>query len=282
MTYPELRISWSKLRTYEECPQKVHLLRGGHASPAKNIRNYAHGMVVDRIMRNWLNNPIHTAGQMVAAVDEMIDSVSRDAVEDGDGVLRWRNVNDRADMREFCRELVRRLEPILREHVLPYPYENGLWFDVPIAATAPDGSPGVIRLIGEMDLLVNNDGWFIWDLKGTKDDTYWRKVVGQLVFYDIAVLGLHGTPSTRAGLIQPMCSEPILSFEVGDEHRRQIWTRILRMADSLWSKHMPCKEGTAGCSWCEVNHACPRYQPTGKTMSLGMALRQAAASGGTS
>lgn len=275
-TYPVIRLSWSQLRVHEECKMKSHLIRTGHRSPVKNVRNYFHGMVVDRVMRDWLASPDHAPGAMIAMVDAMVDEVEREAVEGGDGIVRWRNASDRTELRQFCVELVRRLEPILYEKVLPYPFESATRFDVLVNIPAPDWTPATIRLTGEMDLLVQNNGWEIWDLKGTKDDGYYRKVIGQLIFYDLAILALHGEPSANVGLIQPMCTEPILAFSISDEDRRQLWSRIVRMAHDIWTSHRPCKDGSDGCQWCEVGHACPRYKPNGKTMTLGMALRQAA------
>ena len=57
-----LRLSWSQLRTHDECNQKSFLMRSGKRSKVTDLRNFFHGMVVDRAMRDWLNNPMRTAG----------------------------------------------------------------------------------------------------------------------------------------------------------------------------------------------------------------------------
>lgn len=269
-----IKISWSMLRNHETCKQKSYLLRSGKRASTQNLRGYYHGMVVDSAMRQWLNNPDRSAGEMEARIDALIDEGIQEAIDKGDGVVRWKTPTDRDEVRVFCVDLVRRLEPILYELILPHTFNNGYRFKANLQA----GDVAII-LTGEMDLRVRNDGWEVWDLKGTRDNSYFRKVLGQLVFYDIANWCETGQKTTRTGLIQPMCDEPVMPFIVSDDDRRNMVGRILRMADDIRRQNNACKDDTAGCSWCEVNHACARYQPatpTGNTMSLGGALRAAA------
>lgn len=255
-----LRVSWSAIRTHEECHQKSWLLREGKRSKVSNIRNFFAGMCVDQIMRDWLDNPLIRShdlrGLVTATMDEMED------VERGKGnMVRWRDAADRHQIRDFCTELVTRLEPILAEQVLPYPYQHGKWFKVPLSIPGPDGSPADIVLTGEMDLIVDNAGPVVWDLKGTADDSYWRKVLAQLTFYDIAVWASSGTKTRFTGLIQPMCTERLLTFEISDEMRADLMARIVRYAHDVWANRRDCKEGTSGCQWCDVRHACQRFAP---------------------
>lgn len=254
-----LRVSWSAIRTHEECHQKSWLLREGKRAKVNNIRNFFPGTVVDRIMREWLDNPLHTAGQMVDLVKVVMDE--QEEVERASGnVVKWRNAEDYNDVRKFCTELVTRLEPILREHVLPYEYEHGKWFKVPMMIPSRiTRDMREIVLTGEMDLIVNNGGPVVWDLKGTADDSYWRKVVAQLTFYDIAVFASSGVKTRFTGLIQPMCKEPVLAFEVTDQARREMTARIIAYAHDVWAEEKSCKDSTSGCNWCDVRHACQRY-----------------------
>jgi len=278
-----LSISWSQLRTHMECRQKGHLLRAGKRSPAANIRGFYHGMVVDSIMRDWLADPHRRPGTMTGLVDDYITQGEKDAIARGSGVVRWKNADDRAVLRQFCIDLLTRLEPILDELVLPYQFFSALTFRVPVTVPYLDGTPTTVYLRGEMDLLVREtDGhWAVWDLKGTRDDQYWRKVLGQLLFYDLATLALHGQPTTRVGLIQPLCARPVLEWQLTDDHRRQIWAAVISMATDIWRTDVPCKSDTASCAFCEVRHACPRYDPVGNTMPIGEALRLAAKTGDT-
>jgi len=270
-----IRVSWSMIRAHEDCRQKTALLRQGKRAKATNLRTYFHGMVVDSVMRAWLANPDRASLDMRTMVDEHIHRGQQEAVASGDGVVRWRGVSDRESLREFSTELVHRLEPLLTELVLPYAYRSGHRFSHPL--TLPDGTE--IRLVGEMDLLVHEPaGWAVWDLKGTKDDSYWRKVTGQLVFYDLATKLEHGEHPYRAGLIQPMCKEPLLTFDFNADDRRAMLTRILRYVSDVQAGRDECREDTAGCTRCDVSHACPRYtaKPGQNTLSLSAALRHAA------
>lgn len=256
-----ITVSWSQIRTFEECRQKLHLVRGGHRSPAQNLRNFYHGMVVDRVMRTWLADPNRQSGQMADMVPTEIERGQQEAIASGDGVVRWRHVNDKAEVSRFCTALVIKLELILATHVLPHPFECGKNFRIPIKIPYVDGSPTTITLIGEMDLLVQTPaGPVVWDLKGTQDDGYWRKVLGQLVFYDLAVYADTGKPTAGVGLIQPMCKEPLIGGRVTDDQRREMLARVIRLANGIWTLDQTCKATTTGCNYCEVNHACPRYQ----------------------
>ena len=269
-----INVSWSALRTHEECRMKGRLMREGKRTPVTNLRNFYQGMVVDSVMQAWLADPNRQPGQMVAMVDDQIDKGAEDARVSGDGIVRWRHPGDRDEVRAFCIECVRRLEPLLVQHVTRHRFYAPFRFKVPIRM--PDVDPDLtINLTGEMDLLIDRQpGWVVLDLKGTGDDQYYRRVIGQLVFYDLAVLGLHGERTLHTGLIQPMCTEPWLRFDITEQMRRELWARIARMVAEIRADDLPCKEGTGGCSWCEVRHACPRYSPDND--SLGLGLRAAA------
>ncbi len=269
-----LRLSWSALRVHDECRQKARLIREGKRSPAKDLRNYYAGMVVDSVMQQWLADPNRAPGQMPAMVDHQIGKGIDDARATGDGVVRWRGPDDRAEVLRFCTELVAKLEPILDVYVLPYRFHAPFRFEVPVTVPYLDGTPTLVNLVGEMDLLVHEPSrrWSVWDLKGTADTQYWRRVLGQLVFYDLAVLGLYHDRTERTGLIQPMCPDPVLVFTVTDDMRRELWARIHRMAHAIWAEDFACKSTTSGCNWCEVRHACARYAPDADT--LGLSIRR--------
>jgi PD-(D/E)XK nuclease superfamily len=274
MTDQPINLSWSQLRVAEECKQKLHLIRSGHRSGISNIRNFFHGMVVDRCMVTWLRDPNRQPGQMVTMVEDAITVGEREATDQGDGVVRWKHADDREQLHQFCTELLTRLEPILYRHVLPYPFHVAFGFKVPVKMPYLDGQPALVHLIGEMDLLIEHpNGHVIWDLKGTKDDSYWRKVIGQLVFYDLAVYAMHGQPSNYAGLIQPMCTQPVVGMTITDDQRRQMWARVAALATTIWSQDTTCKTSTAGCEWCEVRHACIRYRPGTLSANLCIAAR---------
>lgn len=272
-----LRVSWSALRNHGECHQRSYLIREGKRQKVTNVRNFFGGMVVDRIMRDLLDNPIYRSGDHRALVTATMDEL--ESTERGSGnIVRWRNAADRDEVRAFCTELITRLVPILDEHVLPYPYEHGKWFKVPMDIPGLDGKPREIVLTGEMDLIVDNDGPVVWDLKGTADDSYWRKVVGQLTFYDMAIYASSGRKTRFTGLIQPMCTERLLAFEVTDTARSTMGSRIVAYAHDVWREEKTCTDATSKCGWCEVRHACSRFAPAATDVfgDLAAGLRQAA------
>lgn len=256
---PQLNISWSKLRTSEECFHKAFL--GSKAkNPAQDIRNFFPGTVCDRVMRTWLDSDRLT-GAMPDMVEEYIDKSEKEAKESGDGVVRWRNASDRGEVTKFCKTLVAKLEPILQQHVLPYDFEPAKRFKTPITIPYLDGTPTSINLVGEFDILVRDSlpKYNVWDLKATADPNYWKKTVGQLVFYDLCIISMFGEATGEVGLIQPMCPDETLRFEVTGDERRQMLSRIMTLAEAQWSGKNDPKEGTEGCSWCSVNHACAKY-----------------------
>lgn len=257
-----LRISWSQLRVWSECAAKSKLTRAGHRSPAQNIRGFFHGTVVDLVMRTWLSEGQQELGVMSGMVAEWVERAEVESREKGNGFVRWKSTTDKQEMTEFCQELVVRLETILCELVLPYDYEPSKRFQVPVQVPSLTGEPVWILLIGETDLLTRTpDGRFnCWDLKATKDSSYWRKTQGQLVFYDIAIEAMFGEPCKQIGLIQPMCEERVLPFNFTDQDRREMWSRIIRYCEALWRREGE-PHPSSHCTYCEVKHACSRFQP---------------------
>ena len=245
-----------------ECRAKGALVAAGRKSPVTDYRNFFHGTVADSCMRQWLSLDDPPAGWMAAHVDEIFDHSEVEVRETGDGVVKWRDSQDKAKLRAWCKDLVTRLEPILNELVIPYEYEVAARFKVPIDIPGLDGVPRQILLTGEMDLLTWWPGKVplaIWDLKATEDTSYWRKVTGQLTFYQIAVWGMTGQWPEVCGLIQPMCPDQTPRFYFGAEERRQMFVTICNVAAEIWSKNLPPKSDSAGCDRCPVKQACPKF-----------------------
>lgn len=255
-----LRISWSQLRAHEECRQRAYLLRTGHRNTAADMRVFFPGMVCDQIMGGWLSDPDRVPGGMLDLVDTTIERLAQESAESGDGVVRWKGPDDKRDVAAYCTETLRRLEPILTKLVLPYRFLVHHRFNADIAIPYLDGELVTVTLTGEMDLLTSPPaGNAIYDLKVTKDNSYWRKVTGQLLFYDLAdILATRRRP-LAAGLIQPMCTEPVLAFTFTDDDRRRLQARIVAYATAAWRKDHPVTTDVHRCGWCPVRHACPRY-----------------------
>jgi hypothetical protein len=255
-------ISWSSLRAHLECKQKAALLRSGKKNASSNIRGYFHGTVVDRVMRTWLENDPQP-GEMPGMVEDILNAEELKAIADGDGVVRWKSATDRADTTKWCQELVRRLEPILYDKVIPFEYEVAKRYRVPVIVPFLDGSPREIFLAGEMDLLVRDEHrqFRIWDLKGTADDSYWKKTMGQLIFYDVSTHAMFEQYAVESGLIQPMCKNQVLSFTFTEDDYANMWNMICRMATDIWQRDDTPKESNSGCSFCHVRHACSKFAP---------------------
>jgi PD-(D/E)XK nuclease superfamily len=266
----EIGVSWSRLREHAECHMKASLKADGKRSKVSDIRVFFPGTVADRVMRRWLTQVLHERGEMAAMVDEVMDAEEALARESGDGIVRWRGPSDRAEVRAFCLELAEKLEPILAEHVLPYEWEPAWRFRIPLVVQYLDGSPQRVWLVGELDLLVNagaagSAGTFryVWDLKATRDDSYWRKNVGQLLFYALAVRLDRGAWPDGCGLIQPMCRNPVLQFAFTDADYRKLLSAVSSYCLDVWSKDRQMTDDLHVCSRCDVPHACPRYAVPG-------------------
>lgn len=276
-----IRISWSRLRAHGECPAKGHLLSEGKKSPIADIRGYFHGTVVDKAMRTWLAQDQPQKGQMLQWVDAIFAKAEQEAKDTGDGVVRWKYAGDKKDTLEFCRELVQRLEDLLGQVALPYTWDPAVRFSVPLTLPDLDDEPRLVSLVGEIDLLVamgeaEEEKVIVWDLKATRDDQYYRKVLGQLVFYCIAVAIMRAREDkpnewpVAAGLLQPMCSEPDPVFTFGQEDYQQMFARITALARDIWAGKIHPKASNTGCRWCEVRGSCPKFPKARGRTGLGM------------
>jgi CRISPR/Cas system-associated exonuclease Cas4 (RecB family) len=231
-----------------------------------DIRKYFHGMVVDTVMRTFLLSgpaPGERRGQMAVAVRAAVEFEEERAKAKGDGVVRWRSAADKKDLIEWCAELVTRLEPILDEHVLPFEYQPAHRFRAPVLVPGLRGEQRQILTLGEIDVLVRDrEGKFrLWDLKGTSDDQYWRKTVGQLIFYDLAVAAQFGASPIVAGLIQPMCEQRVMPINITEPDREVLFSRVISMVQGIWRADFPYAVDAETCQWCEVRWACPKFDP---------------------
>lgn len=263
---PKLKISWSRLRTHDECPARGDLRARGFKMPLADSTNFVHGNVVDILERRWLSMDSPELGWMAAQVDAVFDEVVDSTQARGDGVIRWKHPAHRAETLEFCRELVGRLESLLVKFVLPFNWTPAWRFEVPVKIHYGHEIREIL-LVGEIDLLVfdNQGRVIIWDLKATKNDHYYTKVLGQLAFYALAVKASKapelGRWPLRAGLLQPMCTERYLPVDIMKDHGqavKEMAGRIERVARDIWEGRMEPKPGEF-CGGCEVRHACPVF-----------------------
>ncbi len=281
MTVPEttLKLSWSRIRLHSECPQKGHLTSLGRRSKVADARVFFAGNVADRCMRQWLgSSDAPERGWMSAQVDRIMDETEQGTQEKGDGVIRWKP-DERVKVRAKCQHAVTQLEvdliTLLHLHEpLSHDWDPAPRFEVPLVIPRPDGSRVKILLHGEVDLLVrrrlypgevqvngtDENGMVVevWDLKTTADDQYWRKTLGQLVFYEVAVWAMKkGRWPVRSGLLQPLCKETMPSWEFTADHRLQMLQRIVSVANDILDGRVDPTPSPAKCHYCDVKHACP-------------------------
>ena len=267
-----MSLSWTSLQTWEECHQKDFRRRQGQRLPTMDSRNFFPGTVADRTMRFWLENGAPPGG-MPRIVRAMFDREETTAREEGDGVPKWRGPNDREVSINFVTELVRRLEPMLQELVLPFDYAPEWRFRHTILIPSLTGEPRPVDLVGGMDILVRENDpldYDIWDLKATANKDYARKVRGQLIFYSLCVELILGRPARRVGILQPMVEgAPLVDFEITDDERRSVMSRMIAMAHGRWRGDHEVAETRGPCGWCDVKHACPRFMTLEQQMEAG-------------
>ena len=256
-----LSISWSRLKTWEDCKQRVLLNQQGKASGAVDGRIFLPGTIADRAMRQWLNLDDPQPGQMPDMIDALFDEHT---APDAEYVIKWRgNQNqDRLKVKNFVLEVVTKLEPILLEKVIPYRWEPEIKFRYPVAIPYLDGTSVRIDLIGGIDIGVqeDDDEYAIYDLKATANDAYVRgATLGQLIFYDLAWRAGFGKSPKAAAFITPACRERFVPLTITDEDRRVMMSRIIKYAQGVWAQDWKPKAEHTGCNWCEVKHACPKW-----------------------
>jgi len=258
-----IKISWSKLRTHEECKQKAHLQSSGKRAQMEDFRMFFPGTVTDRVVRDWLlESPEDNLGRMPSMVVEAMEREEQNIL-DGRGSLRWKSKGDREEVKDLCIRAVTQIEPDLQRLVLPYEYQPDFRFKVPLDVEHPGGGFGQVILNGAMDILVrDHEGNFqVWDVKHTQNNDYWRKTEGQLTFYDLAVELAFERPTTVTGLLQPLCTDTVKSFEISADKRAQMLQRISSMAKDLWEGNVEPRDDNKYCNYCAVKHACVKFQP---------------------
>lgn len=224
------------------------------------------GTVTDRVVRDWLiDDPENNPGMMPEMVAEIMDREEAEILA-GRATVRWKNLEDRQNVLEECIRAVENIEPALEKYVLPFDYVADYRFKVPMDLPHPQGGFGQVFLNGAMDILVRDDNkdYQVWDVKHTKNNDYWRKTVGQLSFYDLAVSTMFGKGTTATGLLQPLCDERVKAFDVDDDRRAQLLQRVMAMAQDLWKEDFAPREDNRYCGFCAVKHACPKFAPVEK------------------
>lgn len=266
----DLKISWSKLRSHMECKQKGFLQRAGKGASMENQRVFFPGTVTDRVVRDWLaGDPYSNPGLMVDMVESIVQREQENIEKEGKQ-LRWKNDKDRDSIIADCQEAVRNIEPSLNRLVLPYEYDVDFSFKAPLRIPHPLGHSETVILNGFMDIIVRRgeDQWAVYDVKHTKDNQYWKKTRGQLSFYDLAVDVMFDAPTFEVGLLQPLCKETERMFVLDDAERGILLKHVNDMCVDIWEKNFDPDAPIDACKFCNVRHACTRFQPVNGRMNL--------------
>lgn len=264
-----VRISWNVLRNHLECKQKTYLRRNGKKPTIQDHRNFFGGTVTDMVVREWLlRDPKDNLGVMPSMVEDVFEQELEKTKDQGYNV-KWRDASDRERLMEECKLAVSKIEPALIEHVLPHSWTPDFAFKAPLEVKGTSG-PIKVTLNGYMDILVRHeDGSVdIWDVKHTKDDYYWKKTVGQLAFYDLAMSINEDVHATKTGLLQPLCKQEVKTFDIDPDWQSKILVDVSRMADDIVEGVKTKTKDVSKCQWCEVKHACDRFATDGKRVKL--------------
>ena len=262
-----LRISWSGLRTHEECKQKGYLTRTGKKAKLDNVRLFFPANVTDRTVRDWLgNDPYSNPGVMPDMVEHIVNR-EYDAMKERGEVMLWKSKADKGNIIKECQEAVEKIEPALNKLVLPFDYDVDFKFQAPLTLPHPDGGMETVLLIGFMDIIVRRtmpDGshrWMVWDVKHTRDDYYWKKTQGQLGFYDLSNWVMTGEQTDAVGLLQPLCKERVKPVKLDDNTRSVLMQRVTGMARDIWMDDRTPRVDNKLCNYCPVKHACTKFKP---------------------
>ena len=261
-----LYVSWSALRTAEECKQKGFLNRTGKKATMENMRVFFPGTVTDRVVRDWLlEDPYNNPGRM----PEMVEAIMKreaDLIDEGRGKLIWKDASDRESVLRDCIEAVTKIEPALNKLVLPYDYDVDFRFKAPVMMPHPSGDMEQVVLNGAMDIITRDDNgrYSVWDVKHTRDNYYWKKTKGQLSFYDLSVQVMFEQETIVTGLLQPLCDEQVKPFPLTQDDRSQLMQRVMAMSQDVWRKNFAPEPTPEKCMFCNVKHACSLFTPVTK------------------
>lgn len=258
-------LSWSKLKNYEACRQRTKLLIEKKKSPITDGRNFLPGTLADRCMRRWLEEGKLDAGGMLTFLAEEWE---KHTGKESEYQIRWRG-DPRSDQRTVLTTVkasLERLEPVLMEKVVPYPYKPEHRFKSVLGVPGLDGKTVNITLLGAVDVGVmfgqNEDGsgqYGLYDLKITENESYIRSTLAQLTFYDLAFWGWTGVKPVEHEFWAPMLPNVRIPTIVTDVERKQMLSRIVNYCHNVWAGNWQLTSNVNECYNCPVKHACPRW-----------------------
>lgn len=257
-------ISWSGLKRWENCPQ--HQLRViQHKTDKSNKgRIFLPGTLADLVQRRWLDQDKPEPGQM----PDMVEQVFYELVDKAESKIEWRGnpATDKAAVQTQVRKAVKKLEPWLLRHVVPFDYQPEVKFKahMQVPYICGDNARAPVTMIGGIDILVRDDNgkFHLYDLKMTENPAYIKSTLAQLIFYDIAwgVISGRFDLTEKWEFICPLLDEFSIPITVDLEDRQMMMSRIVKYAQGVWTDNWKPKADDEGCGWCEAKRVCEKFK----------------------
>lgn len=260
-----LRISWTNLLRSEECVRQAKLHTAGKRQQISDRRSFLAGTVTDNTMRKWLELPDPLSVDLVSMGTEMFERIT----EEQDGQIKWKGkpLEDQKNILNNILEALDKLQPWLKENILPYDYEPEARGYSPMSIQDWHGVKRPVELFYGVDIAVQKpDEMWLIDLKTTRNDSYVAgKTLAQLTFYSIAWSIKYSVPldNFKLTFITPLTKRFETHVTPTQEDYSYMLQRIQRYAWLNWKEdYAPTKkEVDYECRFqCDVRRSCPLMQ----------------------
>lgn len=252
----QVKVSWSALSRWKKCNYKQKLVAEHKSTKAINGRNFFLGNLVDYTMRRWLE-----VGDFSLPLSHFLRESWIKSTGPSEKPIQWKGPTDQEDALAQAQDACKRLEFILKQHVIPYDYEPEFRFTSYVGVPAPNGEIVQVELFGAVDVAVRYpDGSLgIWDLKMSKDKGYIEHSLGQLTLYDLAIRNYLGVQPTKHGFFTPMLDRFTIEADIGADERKEVVSDIIGFCHDTWNNNWELTENENDCFGCQVRHACIRW-----------------------
>jgi hypothetical protein len=260
-----LRVSWSRIKNWEACGMRSKLMTEGKQSKVIDGRAFLPGTLADNAMRAWLNNGLLTGKWEPGGMEDYLEGLWDDYTSpSAQYSIQWRgNPND--DKRAVLKKVqtaLRRIEPILFEKVVPYPYQPEYRFTATMGIKDLQGQTVHVEVYGAVDVAVNygEDGYGLFDLKVTESQAYIDTTLAQLIFYALAFRGWTGVWPSQYAFWVPLMEQSVVNLVPTPEDIRYMQSRIVAYCQGVWAQDWTLTADESNCWNCPTKHACPRWR----------------------
>lgn len=260
-----IKVSWSRIKNFEACHQRTKLLIDGNKSKVIDGRAFLPGTLADRAMRMWLEQGKITQKWEPGSMVTYLDSLWEDHVGEGaEYTIKWKGdaKKDKKKVLTQVTDALTRLEPILFEKVVPFPYQPEYRFTSTMGIKDLSGQTVHVEIFGAVDVAVlyPNDNYGLFDLKLTENKAYIESCLGQLVFYSIAFRGWTGVWPKEFALWSPLMNPAVIPLVLTQEDIRYMQSRIMAYCQGIWREDWSLTRDESNCYNCITKHACPRWK----------------------